>query len=177
MLTPEQLRNMRQAANGIWKVEFDGRGIRQIVAHIDAQQANIAELEAKWLAEREAYLQERNKCEQMEENALAHKLAMQAGKAMLQTETERADRAERALHRAGFTCLDGATEWKPPLGPSASPLLDRITELEQSAARYRWLLHQAWFQEAFDRFDPDDGGMQDRFEKCVAEIVDNAMQK
>ncbi len=45
MLTPEQLRNMRQAANGLWKVEFDGRGIRQIVAHIDALQARIAELE------------------------------------------------------------------------------------------------------------------------------------
>ena len=53
----------------------------------------------------------------------------------------------------------------------------RIAELEQDDARYRWILQQAWFQNAFDRFDPDDGGMQDRFEKCVAEIADNAMQK
>lgn len=41
MLTPEQLANLRQAAKGGWKVEIDGRGIREIVAHIDAQQARI----------------------------------------------------------------------------------------------------------------------------------------
>lgn len=73
MLTPEQLANLRQAAKGGWKVELDGRGIREIVAHIDAQQARIAELE---------------------ENAGAHALAMKAGKAMLSAETERADKAE-----------------------------------------------------------------------------------
>lgn len=39
---------------------------------------------------------------------------------------ERLDRAERALTRSGFTLVEGAQEWKPPLGPSASPLLDRI---------------------------------------------------
>lgn len=39
---------------------------------------------------------------------------------------ERLDRAERALTRAGFTLVEGAQEWKPPIGPSASPLLDRI---------------------------------------------------
>lgn len=90
MLTPEQLANLRQAAKGGWKVELDGRGIREIVAHIDAQQARIAELE---------------------ENAGAHALAMKAGKAMLQAETERADRSElllqrwmafgKAMHKAG----------------------------------------------------------------------------
>lgn len=53
----------------------------------------------------------------------------------------------------------------------------RIEELERDSARYRWILQQAWFQEAFDRFDPDDGGMQDKFEKCVAEIADAAMEQ
>lgn len=41
----------------------------------------------------------------------------------------RLDRAERALTRAGFTYTEGAQEWKPPIGPSASPLLDRIDYL------------------------------------------------
>lgn len=39
---------------------------------------------------------------------------------------ERPERAERALTRAGYTLVDGAQEWKPPIGQSASPLLDRI---------------------------------------------------
>lgn len=43
------------------------------------------------------------------------------------------------------------------------------------AARYQWLLHQAWFQEACDRFDFDDGGLQNRFEKCVDEMIDRTM--
>lgn len=36
------------------------------------------------------------------------------------------DRATSALTSAGFTLVEGAQEWKPPIGPSASPLLDRI---------------------------------------------------
>lgn len=39
------------------------------------------------------------------------------------------DRAERALICSGFTYTEGAQEWKPPIGPSASPLLDRIDQL------------------------------------------------
>ena len=38
-----------------------------------AQQARIAELESKWLAERNAYLQERNKCEQLENDAARYR--------------------------------------------------------------------------------------------------------
>lgn len=37
--------------------------------------------------------------------------------------------AERALRSAGYTQLSPANEWKPPLGPSASPLLNRIDHL------------------------------------------------
>ena len=37
--------------------------------------------------------------------------------------------AERALRSAGYTRLSRANEWKPPLGPSASPLLGRIDHL------------------------------------------------
>lgn len=43
--------------------------------------------------------------------------------------SEALDRAERALVRAGWTYTEGAAEWKPPLGPSASPLLDEIDRL------------------------------------------------
>lgn len=39
------------------------------------------------------------------------------------------DRAERALRAAGFTYTEGAEEWRPPLGSSASPLLDKIDKL------------------------------------------------
>lgn len=45
--------------------------------------------------------------------------------------SQRLEKAERALLRAGFTMKEGAEEWKPPLGPSPSPLLDRIAELER----------------------------------------------
>lgn len=46
------------------------------------------------------------------------------------------DRAERALRAAGWTYEEGAAEWKPPLGPSSSPLLERIDQLE--AQRDHW---------------------------------------
>ncbi|TDR82150.1 hypothetical protein DFP86_102264 [Paludibacterium purpuratum] len=47
---------------------------------------------------------------------------------------ERADRAERALIRTGWTYLEGAAEWRPPVGPSASPLLEQLDrEREKSA--------------------------------------------
>ena len=50
-------------------------------------------------------------------------------------------------------------------------------DLVRYAARYRWLLNQAWFQQAADRFDFTDGGMQNRFEKCMDEFIDAAMSE
>jgi len=51
----------------------------------------------------------------------------------------RMEQAERALIRAGFTLQEGAQEWKPPLGPSASPLLDEIARLRGAAqAQPKW---------------------------------------
>lgn len=58
-------------------------------------------------------------------------------------------------------------------------VLDLLAErdaAQKDAERYRWLLRQAWFQSAFDRYDFDDGGMQHRFERCAAEIIDAALQ-
>jgi len=36
----------------------------------------------------------------------------------------------RSLVAAGFTYTEGAQSWRPPLGPSASPLLNKIDKLE-----------------------------------------------
>ncbi|MGR2678679.1 ead/Ea22-like family protein [Chromobacterium haemolyticum] len=56
-------------------------------------------------------------------------------------------------------------------------LLDRIAELEQDAARYRWLLKKAWFQQAFERYDFDDGGSQRKFEACADRIIDDGIAR
>jgi hypothetical protein len=45
----------------------------------------------------------------------------------------RAERAERALRRGGWT--DGGAEWKPPVGPSVAPLLEKIEVLEAEVNR------------------------------------------
>lgn len=50
-------------------------------------------------------------------------------------------------------------------------------ELVRDAERYRWLLKQAWFQSAVDRFDFEDGGMQNRFEKCMGDFADAAIER
>lgn len=55
-------------------------------------------------------------------------------------------------------------------------LLMKIEELRKDSARYQWLLKQAWFQFAFDRFEPDDHGRQDLFEICASQIIDAAMK-
>ena len=47
---------------------------------------------------------------------------------------ERLHRAERALIHAGWTHSEGAQEWKPPLGPSTSLLLDEISSLRAQLA-------------------------------------------
>lgn len=39
------------------------------------------------------------------------------------------EKATRALESAGYTLKEGAQEWKPPLGPSASPMLDELDRL------------------------------------------------
>lgn len=56
-------------------------------------------------------------------------------------------------------------------------LLAENDALREDAERYRWLIKQAWFQQAFDKFDPDDGGTQIRFESECARIIDAARKK
>ena len=48
---------------------------------------------------------------------------------MLEEANERLDLAENSLKAAGFTQASPSNQWKPPVGPSASPLLQRIDDL------------------------------------------------
>ena len=50
-------------------------------------------------------------------------------------------------------------------------------DLVRDAERYRWLLRQAWFQQAADRFDFVDGGLQNRFEQCMDAFADAAIER
>lgn len=61
----------------------------------------------------------------------SHSCSRQMAGTIARLTAERDDlvRAKRTLERAGYTD-NGVELWKPPLGPSASPLLERIAELE-----------------------------------------------
>ena len=48
---------------------------------------------------------------------------------MLEEASERLELAERSLRAAGFTQASPSNQWKPPVGPSASLLLQRIDDL------------------------------------------------
>ena len=48
-------------------------------------------------------------------------------------------------------------------------------ELAKDAGRYEWTLHQAWFQSAFERYDPEDDGTQGLFESECRKITDIVM--
>lgn len=116
MLTPEQLAEWRDYVRTAKDtlVPMTKYELCSVLNHIDAQQARIAELE---------------------ENAQAHKLAMQAGKSMLQAETERADKAEAHLQLAN-DCQE--------------PLFDELTEKTTSIAELeaKWLAErEAYLQE------------------------------
>ena len=50
---------------------------------------------------------------------------------MLEEANERLELAERSLKAAGFTQASPSNQWKPPVGPSASPLLQRIDDLSK----------------------------------------------
>lgn len=65
------------------------------------------------------------------------------------------DSAKRALAMAGYTKIEGADEWKPPIGPSASPLLDKLDAAERmfyAACEALGAINNAL------GLDPDDGG-------------------
>ena len=59
-------------------------------------------------------------------------------------------RAARTLISAGYTLADGAAEWKPPLGPSTLPLLNRIAALtaERDAAMASEAVYRKMCEEA-----------------------------
>jgi len=54
--------------------------------------------------------------------------------------TERLERAERCLTRAGWTYTEGAECWKPPVNEAVGQLWQKIFELEHENARLREML-------------------------------------
>ena len=55
---------------------------------------------------------------------------------------------------------------------------------KNKSSAWLWMLRgiggfskQAWFQQAADRFDFTDGGLQIRFEKCMGDFIDAAMSE
>lgn len=48
---------------------------------------------------------------------------------------------------------------------------------KRDAELFQFLLEEAWFQRAFDRFDPDDGGSQVGFETECRRILSAAMEQ
>ena len=72
--------------------------------------------------------------------------------------------------------LPGVAYMDVPDGGSPT-VQEQVKRMALDAARYRWLLKQAWFQQAADRFDFTDGGLQIRFEKCMGDFIDAAMSE
>jgi hypothetical protein len=98
-----------------------------------------------------------------------------------------------AIDHAGNSYLReaSATQCANAIGAlNIQPLIDQVhgilslptqpeppADVVRDAARYRWLLKQAWFHQAADRFDLPDGGLQNRFEKCMDEFIDAAIER
>ena len=85
---------------------------------------------------------------------------------------EELDKATRALTSAGYTLLEGAQEWKPPIGPSSAPLLDLIdalrAELELKQSNLPEAIYLLYDGSSSDgRGDPDYRGWTT--DKTVAE--------
>lgn len=106
----------RDASSAVSELDY-------LIELIDAQQARIAELE---------------------ENAGAHALAMKAGKAMLQAETERADKAEAERDHWKANHDNQVLRARLLIEREDLPLervkaYQRMQELEKDAARYQYI--------------------------------------
>lgn len=55
-------------------------------------------------------------------------------------------------------------------------LLAEREQLKRDAESFAWLMQQAWFQSAFERYDPQDDGSQGKFEDECRSIIRIAMQ-
>ena len=52
---------------------------------------------------------------------------------------------------------------------------EQVQAWKEDAELFQFLLEEAWFHRAFDRFDPDDGGKQSKFELECRRILSAAM--
>ncbi|UNY40217.1 hypothetical protein KLEP174_gp42 [Pseudomonas phage vB_PcuM_ KLEP17-4] len=60
--------------------------------------------------------------------------------------------------------------------PIIAKLLSERAELKRDAASFQWLMRQAWFQSAFERYDPQDDGTQGKFEDECRSIIRSVIQ-
>ena len=75
--------------------------------------------------------------------------------------------AERTLIAGGYSYLDGAEMWKPPIGPSARPLLERFAALEsQRDALLKSLTDMVAMMDSGD----EHGAGSEWYQKAVAAI-------
>lgn len=58
--------------------------------------------------------------------------------------------AVKTLEAAGYT-YHGGELWKPPLGPSAKPFLDRIAELEAALRTIASTFDETWLNGSIER--------------------------
>lgn len=53
---------------------------------------------------------------------------------------------------------------------------EQVQAWKRDAELFQFLLEEAWFQRAFDRFDPNDNGDQSKFESECRRILSAAME-
>lgn len=53
---------------------------------------------------------------------------------------------------------------------------EQVQAWRRDAELFQFLLEEAWFQRAFDHFDPDDSGIQSKFESECRRILIAAME-
>ena len=106
----------------------------------------------------------------LEQIDAAYTSAVEAGKSLaqqaLKAEQER-DCAVRALTRAGHMLAEGAAECKPPVGPAATPLLDKIDKISAERDALTAELKALREQEpsCWTTYPPSG-----RYSKCKAEV-------
>lgn len=86
------------------------------------------------------------------------------------------DQAVRALISAGYTLKSGAKEWKPPVGPSVSPLLDQIDSLRAQREELLATLNDMVFGSLIDSHgNRDENGLVTAFRHNDVRGLDRIM--
>ena len=86
---------------------------------------------------------------------------------MLEEASDRLELAERSLRAAGFTQASPSNQWKPPVWPSASPLLQRVDDLSAQRDELLALVNEfaGAMQECYDW--PDTSSSQEKLARIA----------